>query len=311
MSRLLAASGAAAECLSGQTGRVARRNSCRGPWTQSLDLRATYTPQAAQLKRRLSFSVDAFNLPAGLDLFLHGSDELHGWGQFSRPDNVLLYPVGFDPVAQAYRYRVNEGFGQSRVSRTAQGSPFGVQLSARITFGAQPQGGGLMGIAFGGGGGGQGGPGGGGFRGGPGGPGGRDGGRNDGPGGGRPDASTFVDRLVPQPIDAILLLADTLKLTDDQVARLRVVNDSLKARNTPIRAELSTEITAAFTAQQQGAAQADPQAVFRRVGPRVNEGRQNVQKALDEAQRILTPEQWRQVPAALRNSVRQSVGPPR
>jgi len=281
---------------------VAKRNSCRGPWTQSLDLRATYTPQAAQLKRRLSFSVDAFNLPAGLDLFLHGGGDLHGWGQFSRPDNVLLYPVGFDPVAQAYRYRVNEGFGQSRVSRTAQGSPFGVQLSARITFGAQPQGGGLMGIAFGGGGPGGGG---GGFRG---------GGDRDGPGGGpggRPDASQFVDRLVPQPLDAILLLADSLKLTDDQVARIRVVNDSLKAKNAPIRAELSTEITAAFTAQQSGAGQADPQAVFRRVGPRLNEGRQNVQKALDEVQKILTPEQWRKVPAALRNSVRQSFGPPR
>ena len=75
--------------------------------------------------------------------------------------------------------------------------------------------------------------------------------------------------------------------------------------------QLSTEITAAFAAQQSGAGQADPQAVFRRVGPRLNEGRQNVQKALDEVQRILTPEQWRKVPAALRNSVRQSFGPPR
>ncbi|HEV7590170.1 MAG TPA: Spy/CpxP family protein refolding chaperone, partial [Longimicrobium sp.] len=246
---------------------------------------------------------------AGLDLFLHGGGDLHGWGQFSRPDNVLLYPVGFDPVAQAYRYRVNEGFGQSRVSRTAQGSPFGVQLSARVTFGAAPQGGGLLGIAFGGGGGpggGGGGGGGGGFRGG----GDREG-PGGGPGGGRPDASQFVDRLLPQPLDALLLLADTLKLTEEQIARLRVVNDSLKAKNAPIRAELAREITAAFTAQQAGAAQADPGEVFRRVGPRLNEGRQNVQKALDAAQHILTPEQWRQVPAALRNSVRQSFGPPR
>lgn len=309
LTRLFAASDAAASCLKGQTGRVAQRNSCRGPWTSSLDLRATYTPQAAQLKRRLSFSVDAFNLPAGLDLFLHGSDDLHGWGQFSRPDNVLLYPVGFDPATQSYRYRVNEGFGQTRVSRTAQGSPFGVQLSARITFGAQPQGGGLFGIAFGGGGGGfgggpGGGGGGGGFRGGDRGPG-------EGGGGGRPDASQFVDRLVPQPLDAILLLGDSLKLTEDQAARIRVVNDSLKAKNAPIREELSREITAAFTAQQTGAAPADPGAVFRRVGPRLNEGRQNVQKALDEVQRILTPEQWRKVPPALRNAVRQQFGPPR
>lgn len=309
MSRLRARSAAAAQCLDGQTGRVAQRNSCRGPWSQSLDMRATYTPQAAQLKRRLSFSVDAFNLPAGLDLFLHGGGNLSGWGQFSRPDNTLLYPVGFDAATQAYRYRVNEGFGQTRVSRTAQGSPFGVQLSGRLAFGPVNQGGGLLGIAFGGAG-----PGGGG--GGPGGRGGDGGGRGgpgqgQGQGGGRPDASTFVDRLLPQPVDAILLLADSLKLTDDQLTRVRAVNDSLTAKNAPIRAELATEITAAFTAQASGAGQADPGAVFRRVGPKLNEGRQNVQKALDEVQRILTPEQWRKVPAVLRNSVRQSFGGPR
>jgi hypothetical protein len=305
LGRILSAGNRVSSCLNGQVGQIARRNSCRGPWTESLDFRASYTPQQARLQRRVTLSLDAFNLPAGLDLLLHGGNDLHGWGQGGRPDAVLLYPTGFDPATQSYRYRVNEGFGQTRVFRTAAGSPFGMQLTARITFGARQQGagGGLLGIAFGGGGPGGGGGGGGdrgGFRG---------GGGERGEGGG-PDPSAFVDRLLPQPIDAILLLQDTLKLTEQQVTQLRAVNDSLKARNAPIREQLSTELAAAFQQAQQGGA-ADPQAVFRRIGPRLNEGRQNVQKALDQAEHILTPEQWRKVPAALRNAVRQQFGAPR
>jgi hypothetical protein len=120
-----------------------------------------------------------------------------------------------------------------------------------------------------------------------------------------------VDRLIPQPIDAIILLKDTLRLSDEQVTRLQAVNDSLKARNAPIRGEVGQALAGAFQQAQQGAGNADPQAIFRRIGPRLNEGRQNVQKALDQAERILTPEQWRRVPAALRNSVRQQLGAPR
>jgi hypothetical protein len=120
-----------------------------------------------------------------------------------------------------------------------------------------------------------------------------------------------VDRLIPQPIDALILLKDTLHLSPEQVARLAAVNDTLKARNAPIRAEVGEALAGAFQQAQQGGAAPDPQAIFRRIGPRLNEGRQNVQKALDQAERILTPDQWRRVPAALRNSVRQQIGAPR
>ncbi len=302
LGRVLAGSNRITSCLRSQVGDIAKRNSCRGPWTESLDFRAAYTPQSPRLQRRVTVSLDAFNLPAGLDLLLHGGGGLHGWGQGGRPDNVLLYPTGFDPVTREYRYRVNEGFGQTRVFRSSAGSPFGVQLSARIALGRQQQNAGLLGIAFAGAGG-PGGERGGGERGGF-----DRGGGQRGQGG--PDPSAFVDRLIPQPIDAILLLKDTLRLTDDQVARLTAVNDTLKAINAPIRAEVGEALGNAFQQAQQGG-NADPQAVFRRVGPRLNEGRQNVQKALDQAERILTPEQWRRVPAVLRNAVRQQFGAPR
>ena len=305
LGRVFSGSNRITSCLRAQSGRIAERNSCRGPWTESLDFRASYTPQDARLQRRVTVSLDAFNLPAGLDLLLHGGSGLHGWGQGGRPDNVLLYPTGFDPATRSFRYRVNEGFGQTRVFRTAAGSPFGVQLTARITFGRVQAGAGLLGIAFGGGGpGGPGGDRGGGERGG------FDRGGERGQGG-PPDPSTFVDRLIPQPIDAIILLKDSLKLSGEQVARLTAVNDSLKAVNAPIRAEVGQAIANAFQQSQQGGAPADPQAVFRRIGPRLNEGRQNVQKALDQAEHILTPEQWRKVPAVLRNAVRQQFGAPR
>jgi hypothetical protein len=179
-----------------------------------------------------------------------------------------------------------------------------------VLLGAVQNNGGLFGIAFGGGGPGGGGGGGGGgrFEGrGPGGPEGGPGGDNRG--GGGPNAAAFVDRLIPRPLDAILLLRDTLHLSAEQVTRLTLANDSLKARNDSIRAEVGAAITAAF--QGGGAAAGDPQAIFRRIGPRLNEGRQNVQKALDEAEHILTPEQWRRVPAAVRNAVRQQLGVPR
>jgi hypothetical protein len=307
LSRVLGGSNRISSCLKSQTGRIAERNSCRGPWTESLDFRAAYTPQNTRLQHRVTVSLDAFNLPAGLDLLFHGGNDLHGWGQGGRPDNVLLYPTGFDPATHTFRYRVNEGFGQTRVFRTSSGSPFGMQLTARVALGRVQQGagGGLLGIAFGGGGapgGDRGDRGGGGFRG---------GGGERGQGGGTPDPSAFVDRLIPQPIDAIVLLKDTLHLSDEQVTRLQAVNDSLKARNAPIRGEVGQALAGAFQQAQQGAGNADPQAIFRRIGPRLNEGRQNVQKALDEAERILTPEQWRRVPAAVRNSVRQQLGAPR
>ncbi|HYH80731.1 MAG TPA: hypothetical protein VEX86_13090, partial [Longimicrobium sp.] len=122
--RLLAsAEGRVRSCLTSQIGRIAERNSCTGSWSTSLDARATIRPPQVK-DRRLSISVDATNLPAGLDLLLHGQGGLHGWGQgdFGR-DNVLLYPKGWDPAERRFIYQVNETFGQNRTRRTTF-SPF-------------------------------------------------------------------------------------------------------------------------------------------------------------------------------------------
>jgi hypothetical protein len=272
MQRLLgSASGRVRACLEAQTGEVARRNSCRGEWSTNFDLRATFRPTLPRLGRRLSVSLDAFNLAAGLDELLH--DELRGWGQSAfRPDNVLLVPDSFDVAARRYLYRVNENFGSRRTAGGFGGfglSPFQVQLSARIVVGAeQPGGGGFAG------------------RGGPGGPG--------GPGGFDPEL--VLDRMLPEPISPMILLRDTLRLTDEQVARLQAISDTLQARNDTLR----EQIRAAFP---QGAAGAGLGEAFQRVQPQVQEGRRNVQQALTEAEAVMTREQWRRVPAALRNAL--------
>lgn len=292
MRRLLAGSdGRTRNCLLSQFGKMAERNSCTGAWSTSLDARATIRPPQVR-DRRLSISVDATNLPAGLDLVLHGQSDLHGWGQgdFGR-DNILLYPKGWDPATRSFTYQVNETFGQNRIRR-ATFSPFQVALTARVNVGRQAQQGvgGLASIAFGqfggGGGGGQGGP----------------GGRGQGGGGGifreggGIDADALMDRVLPEPVSAILLLKDTLHLTPAQVARLQTITDSLRAKNAALREQIRATL-----AQQPAGNGSDFAAVFQRIGPQIQAGAANVQAAMAQVQQALTADQWRRIPAALRN----------
>jgi hypothetical protein len=290
-----AAPGHAAECLRGHFGRVVPRNGCRGAWEYSLDARLGFTPTAGRLGRRLSLGVDVRNVAAGADLLLHGSDGVRGWGQGGRAtDNVLLYPRGFDP-AGGFGYQVNERFGQVRSRAAALGSPFAVQLTGRVQVGPNPERdlwGGFIGLGA------------------------REGavriteqssgpppegagpGRRiqTGPAGG----GGVLDRLLPFPIQEILARRDSLGLSAEQVARLDTIRAELEEKNIPIRAEVGAALGGT------GGAPGNPAAVFERVGPRLNEGRQNVQRALDQARAVLTPEQWSRVPDRVRNAVEAS-----
>jgi hypothetical protein len=309
MQRLLdAAPARVRDCLASQAGQVAARNSCRSPWSTNVDLRGSIHPTNKSLQNRLQVSVDALNLGAGLDRLLHGGGDLRGWGQPGfGGDNVLLYPRGFDAATQRFHYQVNENFGRSRFA--SFGGTFQVQVSARVALGRAPQGsgglgGGLAAIAFGGfGGGGAGGAGGVGGR-----------------GGGGIDPSSIVNRLLPDPISPMLDLRDSLGLSPDQVTRLRGIADSLKAKNGP----LGDTLQAAIEQQMQSSAGAAGNAgrrgggepggpggggfaaigqIFQQMGPQITAGRRNVQAALDQAKSVLTADQWRKVPAALRNAL--------
>jgi hypothetical protein len=135
MTMLLAEAPAGARaCLGRQQGRVAARNSCRGPWLATLDAQATLTPGGQS--RRVRFAVTATNLAGAADYLLHGDRGLRGWGQPQLPEPVLLHVRGFDPASRSFRYEVNPGFGRNRA--LAGGMPFSLTLQARVRAGADP-----------------------------------------------------------------------------------------------------------------------------------------------------------------------------
>jgi len=219
-------------------------------------------------------SVSAINPLAGLDQLLHGSDNLKGWGQPNRADPTLLYVSGFDPINKRFIYTVNDRFGDNPASRAAIRTPFQVALQARLQVGPDRQRDLLEGTLRG-----------------------INGNRAAGGRGGRNfDLRTIVNRVAPNPVAAILGLKDSLKLglTDEQLARLNAVADSLTAKNDSLIADVEQQL-----AKGQGGA--DLAAVFPNIQPRLQQARNNYLAAIKSAQAILTPEQWRMLPDDIRN----------
>lgn len=135
LSRLVAGAPARIrECLSRQTGRVAGRNSCRTPWTASLDLRLELRPIRPPAQQRLRVSLTTQNTLGLVDRVVNGRSELRGWGDEAIPDATLLRVAGFDPDARAFTYRVNPAFGSSRTL----GRPFALIVEGRVTVGSDP-----------------------------------------------------------------------------------------------------------------------------------------------------------------------------
>lgn len=128
---LESAPGAIRECLSSQAGRVATRMSCRGPWTQQMNL--TLQPNIGRIRGRNAQVNVVFENPlAGIDQLVHGESGLRGWGSQAAPDPVLLVPSSFDANTQVYRYDVNPRFGDTRAFRTLSRIPFRVVVDVRM-----------------------------------------------------------------------------------------------------------------------------------------------------------------------------------
>lgn len=119
------------ECLTAQMGQVAARQSCRGPWTQQMNL--MLQPNIPAIRRHnVTMNVVFENPLAGLDQLLHGADKLLGWGTQAQPDPVLLLPRSFDAQAQRFRYDVNPRFGDTRAFRTLSRVPFRVVVDFSV-----------------------------------------------------------------------------------------------------------------------------------------------------------------------------------
>jgi hypothetical protein len=115
---------AAEPCLARQRGRIMARNSCRNPWTSSLDVRASRGWSV--LGRPVSLGADVFNLPNLLD---------GDWGlarQSARLEELpLLQGAGFDPAQRRPIYAVPKTLPALRQVLT-DASRWRIQLEGRV-----------------------------------------------------------------------------------------------------------------------------------------------------------------------------------
>jgi hypothetical protein len=263
MSRLLATAPASArDCLRAQMGTIATRNSCTGPWRETLDMQLNLRPSFMHLDRRLTLSVVTVNMLGGIDQLVHGAGNLHGWGQGVQPDPMLMSVVGFDPGTNRFLYQVNERFGNTRGSANAFRAPFQLAIQARYAIGPDAARSRIQ-AAFS-----------------------RQGG-----------ASTFlsrIDRLMPNPVTAILGMRDTLALSPVQVTTLQLLADSLTAKNTVVADSVRAIIQKAGT-------NPDARTLFGQIAPLLTNVRANNAAALDAAHKVLTSDQWKKVPDSVKS----------
>jgi len=270
MTRLLASTSARArECLVSQMGRVASRSSCSSPWSPSLDLQMNIRPAGFGLDRRLTISVIALNTLTGVDQLLHGSNNLHGWGQPSFPDRTLLYVRGFDPTTDTYKYQVNEHFGVTNGTRNAFRIPFQIAIQGRLALGTDParQ---QFNNAIG-----------------------------RGPGGGRmnPEAlKARMTRLVPNAFLDIIAINDSarLELTPDQITKLQTAGDAFKVKADSLIDKVANVLGDTTVKNP------DPMTVFAKLQPSMVEGRKLATQAINDAKAVLTPAQWAKVPESIK-----------
>jgi len=285
MSRLLAnAPARITSCLRSQLGQIADRNSCTAGWFPSLSGQINWRPDALGLKRNLMISASFVNPLAGIDLLVHGQNHLAGWGQPNRIDSNLLYVTGFDPINQAFKYQVNERFGDQRSVSQVITQPFQISITARYTIGPDRQremqlAAQAMARA---------------------GRGGRGGDPNQ-PGG---QYAGMVRRYAPNIFKEILDRNDTLKLalTEPQKALLTIMSDSIAKQLDTLTAHLADRVTKAGNNVEQ-------QAMLAYLRPVLTEAQDLGAKSIREAQVILTKEQWEKLPERIRNPQTVFGGP--
>jgi hypothetical protein len=136
MSQLLSnASSRVKSCLTSQIGAIAARNSCEGPWTATAAASFTLNPEKLGWDNRTTLSLNISNPFAGIDELVHGASNMQGWGQPATPDPTLLRVRGYDPAANAFRYEVNQRFGDTRFASSSVRLPFILSLEAKVRLG--------------------------------------------------------------------------------------------------------------------------------------------------------------------------------
>ncbi|MCU0627187.1 MAG: carboxypeptidase regulatory-like domain-containing protein [Gemmatimonadaceae bacterium] len=255
------------DCLTSQIGRIAARNSCRGPWQPSFDLQLNWRPTAFNLDRRLTVSLVTVNLVGGLDQLLHGSANLRGWGATLQPDQTLYFVRGFDAATQRYRYEVNERFGAVRGNAVGIRLPFQVGINMRYTIGPDQTRDRLRQV-FGGG---------------------------AGRGGLGAGIASGVGRFFPNIYRQLLEARDSIGFDEKVAGRLTTLADSLQVQVDSL-AEQARKVV-----EKEGS-NPDPAVLFGvKLRPFFEKGGQIRQATLKSAEALFTKEQWARVPARIKN----------
>ena len=104
-------------------------------------------------------------------------------------------------------------------------------------------------------------------------------------------------RLMPDPIVAIQEKAVLVHLTEPQSAQLDSISRRFVAARDSIAGLIREEITRAGP-------NPDPAVLFSGIRPKMEAGRRLTETALQEARKVLTPEQWEQLPPEVKEPPR-------
>ena len=107
--------------------------------------------------------------------------------------------------------------------------------------------------------------------------------------------------FLPNPADSVLALRDSLALTADQQARLKLLADSVTAEHKALADTIQAAVTKAGPSP-------DPARLFAALRPTLQKAQAGVQKALADVKAVLTPEQWEKVPERIRVPRRRGPG---
>jgi len=126
---------AARKCLFSQVNHIAAPNSCMGPWSASMTSSIYIFPSLPHIGQRAQLSLSLSNPLGGVDMLLHGANDLRGWGSQPFPDQTLYRVRGFNASTNTFVYEVNPRFGSSSPSTTGIRNPFRVSLSLTMELG--------------------------------------------------------------------------------------------------------------------------------------------------------------------------------
>ncbi|HTE45352.1 MAG TPA: hypothetical protein VK636_08935, partial [Gemmatimonadaceae bacterium] len=133
---LAASSRGVRDCLQHQFDHTAAARSCEGPWTSSMTAAITASSEFLHVSKRIrSIQLVLSNPLAGMDLLLHGTNGLHGWGVQPVPDPILYNVRAFDPATRAFSYAVNPRFGNTNPAFNTIRAPFRATIDIQFSIG--------------------------------------------------------------------------------------------------------------------------------------------------------------------------------